>query len=253
MAKNFLKEHGNDYPYLRKIALAYANSPMGTTMEKIASEFSISEGNVQTAIEKAITTALISYQDCINIRNKSDINQHTHYTEKLSKTKKSIVKSRAQHKYDKLLLIRRKYIIQSYSESEIRHVAKVYIKNPEMENVWITLGLSKVELNGVLKKGTILGIIKEEEFDEMRKISLAKAKSPEAVAKSFHALNQIASLRRDRKRLLDDIFFHQHQLDHFDDFVCDEDYPNSKEDLEQLIAHCQEELALFDHTVIDSL
>ena len=252
MAQNFLKEHGTDYPYLKKIALAYANSPLGTTMEIIAKEFSLSEGNVRTAIEKAITTNLISYQDCINIMNKSDSNQHTHYTEKLSRTGKSIVKSRAQHRYHKLLLIRRKYIIQNYSESQIRHVAKVYIKNPQMENVWIALGLSKIEMNGVLKKGSILGIIKEEEFDEMRRISLAKAKSQESVEKSFKALNHIASLRRDRKRITDTLYFYQHQLESYDDFAC-EDYPYTKEDLEQLISHCNDELALFDHTIIDSL
>ncbi len=262
MAQGFLKEFRNDPNYLKRIALEYANSPLETTMDKVAEHFSItrdgveiplSRDNVQTAIERAITTNLISYQDCIKIRNKSDSNQHTHYTEKLSKTGKSIVKSRAQHKYDKLLLIRKDYIVANYTDEEILHAVKVYIMNPETENVWILIGLSKVELNAVFKKGIILGIIGENDFDEMRKISLSKAKSRAKIDATFRALEHVASLRNDRKRILDNIHLYEHQLECYDDFAQSDDYPYSKDDLEGIVASCKSELELFDYHVIDSL
>lgn len=253
MARNFLKEHRDNPNYFGMIALEYANSPLTTTMEKIAESHSISESNVKSAIKVAITTGLISYQDCVKIRNKSDSNQHTHYTEKPSKTGRSVVKSRAQHRYDKLLLIRRKYIVDHYTDEEIKHAVKVYIMNPEMENVWVLLGLSKVELNGVLKKGTILGILTEEEFEETRKISLSKAKTKERINATFSALEHVASLRNDRKRILNKIDFYEHQLAYYEDFIQDKEYPYTKEDLEGFLSSCKEELKLFDYHVIQSL
>ena len=252
MARNFIKNHGDDHAYLKSIALLYANSNASVTMDEVAKKFSISRGNVETAIELAITENLISYQDSLNIRTKSDCNQHTHYTEKLSTSEKSIQKSHAQHRYDKLLLIRKNNIIKNCTAEEILHAVRVYIKNPKMENVFVTLGLSKEEMNGVFKKGAFLGIISEEDFDTMRRISLSKSKTPLDAARACKAQDHIASLRRDRKLLVDTIALYQDQSDKYDDFSQDPDFPFTKEELDQIVKNTEERLELFDKEVLSA-
>ena len=248
MARDFIKKHGNDHIYLHEIALMYARNNANVTMKKIAETKGITIDNVRTAIMLAIYHNLISYQDSWYICNKSESNQRTHYSYENSSRKSS-----ARHLYEKYLLIRRYNLINDSTDEFIINAVKTYIRNPQNENVWILMGLSKQEMNDILKKGIILAIISDDDFALMKSISIAKAKTPQAAAAIRSSMEHLESLRNDRKRITDRISLYQDQYSRYDDVSLDPDYPYSKDDLKNSLENAKKDLEQFDYEVIRTL
>ena len=251
MAKNFIKEHGEDHEYLRRIAMSYASSSPDVSMAMVAEDYGISEGNVQTAIELCITNGWVTYQSSVQIRDKSDANQHTHYTEKKSRSG-YVRKSRAQHKYDKLLIIRRRNIIRNSTDEQVRYCIDVYLKNPFMSNPWFLMGYSHPEMSGVLMKGIFLGIATEEERVRLRQIALDKARDVIHAERIANRLDIVESYARDRQALMDRVNDLQYQLENFTEVSKDPDYPYTRDELYELADEEQHFLEQFERDAIDT-
>lgn len=199
MARNFIKGHCHDPNYFAKVASQYSSS-VRISIEKVAEINGISTDNVKTSIRLAIIMYLIPYADCVAISTKADENQQMHYN--LGAPKK---RTRASLYYDDLFKLRKKNIIKGYTDEEIRHVVDVYLQNPKARNVWEKMGLSKEEMNGVLKKGCIFGVISDDEFAQLREVSLSKARFDGEAAAIKTWLDHVASYRNTRKGILDNI------------------------------------------------
>ena len=242
MARDFIKNHRNDPNYFKDIALKYASN-IYISMEKVAKYYDISTDNVQTAIRLAITMYLITYLECVSIRKKSDDNQQAHYISGSRYTGNRQKHSQAAAYYDQLFAIRRKNIIKNYTDKQIRHVVDVYLKNPNSRNVWDKLGLSKEEMNGVLEKGCIFGIISDKKFDELRKVSLSKARSQNQANAIQKGFNRITDNRETRKGILKNINAYQKQLS-----MCD-----GNEDLEKKLKYERNYLEWFDNMMLEAI
>lgn len=263
MAQNFIKDHCNDPNYFKDIALKYASN-IYSSMDKTAKYFGISVDNVKSAIKYAIIWYLISYADCLVIKRKSDNNQKAHYIYGKQYSPYPQKPSSASIYYDQLFELRIKNIVENYTDKQILHVFRVYLRNPNEKNVWDKLGLSKKEMNAVLKKGIIFGVISDKGFEKLRETGISKARSQREADIFNSTMDRLASFRKNRKKFLKNIESYKKQLSKCDDNLSASTSASSdsssqtktqtkKEELEQKLKYEENLLAWFDSTMIETI
>lgn len=247
MAKNFIKEHGEDRDYLRSIAMRYATTEL--SMAQVAEEYDISSSNVQTAIERSIVNGWIWYSYALMIRDKSDAGQQRHYTPKKSRYGYAR-KSRVQEKYDRLFMIRRRNIIQNCTFEEIRRCVNVYLGNLNISDPYKLMGYSREEMLGILMKGIFLDIITDKEYYTIKKYLLAWETDFVPKERLGKKLEIVTQLRSERNTILDRIRSYQAWIGNYS--TPDSSCPYTLDQLHELLDDEEFFLEQYEKDMIDT-
>jgi hypothetical protein len=179
-------EHG-----IARIATAYASTGCFDTMEAIAAREGVSSACVSKCVKYAIENALISHQMCSSIIKKAHNAQVRHIDREERE-------SPSDRYYRKLMATRREYL-KSMRDERVNQVVEYYINNSQWDigRVASSMGYSIGEVNLIMKVAIICGIATRDQVEQVKKISLSKARSSADSARTRKLLNEYVALREE--------------------------------------------------------
>ena len=222
MAIRFTKKRQEDAKFVVSVCRAYL-AEEGISMEDVAKKMDISEGAVSKCIYIAGINNWITYQMLCDIKAKEHFQQCKHYDERAKKTS-------SDRYFDNVVFPdRRKRIRNTLTKDYAIEVAKTYIKYASDRNVHKRMGLSILEMNDILIKGSICRYISEEDVHTICEISRLKSGSVNMMEKVLKARDEYVFLPGE-------ISERERMLANYDEVYSDADEAPSKEDLETSIA-----------------
>lgn len=133
-----------------------------TSMKELAKDLGITKQLIKDCIYAASTKNWITYQMVCEIKAKEHSMQSRYYPNAITESDKY---------FDETVFPeRRKNIRESLSKEYCMEVVRIYINNPSNNKVHVLCGLSQIEMNDIIIKGAILGLIGDEEFKKICEI-----------------------------------------------------------------------------------
>lgn len=161
------KKRQEDRDFVVKVCRAYYEY-VDSSMEDVAKDLDISEGAVTKCIYIAGVKNWISFQELCSIKEKEHFQQCKHFDAQASRTP-------SDKRFENIIFPeRRKYIRDTLTKEYCMKVARTYMENASKKDVHELIGLSRVEMNDVLIKGSILGYIPEADFQVLMEIATLK-------------------------------------------------------------------------------
>ena len=218
------------------VCSAYLEEPT-TSMKELAKDLGITKQLITDCIYAASTKNWITYQMVCEIKAKEHFMQSRHYP--------NVITDSDKYFDEKIFPERRKNIRESLSKEFCMEVVRIYINNPSNNKVHVLCGLSQLEMNDVIIKGAILGLIRDAEFKKICEILEQKRGSiPKLVITIQEYRERYATscrIYREKER----------ELDSYDEVFSDSDDAPSKEDIEaerDRAEHEMKEIEIFIET-----
>ena len=164
--KDFLASSGTEG--VKRVALDYATEDDTVTLETIAEKYNMSTKSIKKLFEYAIVNCLVSFQTAKSMQMKAHRNQTRHLKEEPQDT--------PSDKYYRQLFTRRIDYVKQLEDSKVKEIVDIYIKSPQLTAFAVaeSVGLSKKELNIILRKAIIFNIVDDETVKKMCSVSLMK-------------------------------------------------------------------------------
>ena len=198
------------------VCSAYLEDPT-TSMKELAKDLEITKQLITDCIYAASTKNWITYQMVCEIKAKEHFMQSRHYP--------NVITDSDKYFDEKIFPERRKNIRESLSKEFCMEVVRIYINNPSNNKVHVLCGLSQLEMNDVIIKGAILGLIRDAEFKKICEILEQKrGKLPKVVV-------EIQYYRKRYKELK--VIYHEKELaiSSYNQVYSDSDDAPSMEDI----------------------
>lgn len=212
--KEFLEIEGD--PGVRKIALEYSRSDDSITLEGLSKKYNMSNFTVRKLLDYAIINCVVSYQDALLMKEKAHRNQSQHIDDPNTVTP-------SDKHYEKVLRSRLEFI-KLWDDSKVKVIVELYLTSPldSAKKIAHSQGISKKELNVVLKKSIAFNIIDDNTTRELVNLSVAKAETPKKLS-VWKDLNELIDVRKEYQfttAKLAELYF---KLDGFDGFAFEEE------------------------------
>ena len=147
-----------DVAFVIGVCSIYLEDPTAS-MKELAKDFGITKQLITECIYAASTKNWITYQMVCDIKAKEHFMQSRYYPKAITDSDRYFD--------EKIFPERRKNIRENLTKEFCMEVVRIYIDNPSNNKVHELCGLSQLEMNDVIIKGAILGLIRDAEFKKI--------------------------------------------------------------------------------------
>lgn len=197
---NFLMRHNLTISYIQEMITEYANTIPELARTHFTQKFSISEHVFYRCLDFAVICCLVDDRICRFLYGKACENSRTH-------NKENSARASAKH-FDELLSKREEYIL-SFSEAEIRDIARKYAGGMSAEKIALAYETGKYGINRLLVRGIKELVIDKKTLDTIIHIMPGTKNSINACLRSRQKeINQLLSAQSSDIKILEFKIYH---------------------------------------------